>query len=111
MIKKHILYYQGFIYQRKKINELNKTINNKLYLRNGYRILKNLEIICKCWGFDGIKCTHITNDRLILNLLSEGYDNLYKLRGYEEFYDQDYVKCFLKDSEINATYKIQYKLK
>lgn len=101
----------NFYLPKEKINSINSSLNNKSYFRNGYRIIKTLEIICKCWGFAGIKYTHIINPQLGANLRSEGYDNIYKLRGEEEFYDQDYVKKFLSDEEVNKKYPMEFKLK
>lgn len=99
-----------FYLPKEKINEANEIMKNKSYYRNGYRIIKTIEIICKCWGMKGIKYTHITKHQLAANLRSEGYDNIYKLRGDEYFPDQDYVKWMLKDEEINIRYPVQYEI-
>lgn len=94
-----------------KINKLNEAIRNRSYFRNGYRVIKTLEVVCKCWGFNGIKYTHIVKPELASNLRAEGYDNIYKLRGKIYFPDQDYVKWMLNDDEINKKYQIEYELK
>lgn len=93
------------------INKVNDTLKNKIYYRNGYRIIKTLEIICKCFNYNGVKFTHIINEQLAKNLRSEGYDNIYKLRGEESFSDQDYVKEIYTDEEVNEKYEVEYQIK
>ncbi|MBU3177656.1 hypothetical protein KPL47_15080 [Clostridium estertheticum] len=96
---------------KRELNKLNETKKNSSYFRNGYRIIKILEVICKCWKLDGIIYKHIVNCNLAATLRSEGYDNIYKLRGDSYFPDQDYVKWMLNDDEINKKYQIEYELK
>lgn len=109
--KKTYIVVYGFYLPKIEINQVNGIMNDVSYSRNGYRIIKTLEIICKCWSFDGVKYNRIVNNQLGKNLLSEGYDNIYKLRGERVFPDQDYVKWISNNEEVNKNYSIQYELK
>lgn len=99
-----------FILPKDKIRKINSVEKNNSYSHNGYRIIKTLEIICKSWGFNGVKVTHITNGELIQTLIADGYKNIYKLKGEKEVYEEDYIKFILTNEEIKSKYNIQNKL-